>query len=74
MLVAARSRLFFHRSQTATVSTLYLSFSFETIVCSSLPRLPIPICPSAIRSFAPRMRSYDRAVEAMADPATTPAA
>ena len=71
--MAARSRLFFHRSQTATVSTLYLSLSFDAIVCSPLPRLPMPMCPSAMRSFAPRMRSYDKAVEAMAEPATTPA-
>src|SRR5882672_542987 len=33
----------------------------------------MPMCPSAMRSFAPRMRSYDKAVEAIAEPATTPA-
>src|SRR5262245_60604306 len=33
----------------------------------------MPMCPSAMRSFAPRMRSYDKAVEAIAEPATIPA-
>src|SRR3954454_1095327 len=73
LFAAARSRLFFHKSQTATVSTLYFPFSRDVIMCSQMPRLPTPMWPSAIRSFAPRIRSYDSAVEAKAEPATAPA-
>src|SRR3954447_14073134 len=36
---------------------------------SPLPRLPMPIWPSEMRSFAPRMRAYESAVEATAAPA-----
>ena len=45
-VLAARSRLIFHRSQTAVISTLWLDFRPATTEASSRPRLPIPTWPS----------------------------
>src|SRR2546425_7164799 len=39
-----------------------LSLSRPAIQSSSVPRLPIPMCPSEMRSFAPTVRLYERAV------------
>lgn len=39
----------------------FLPLSDATMPSSSLPRLPIPMCPKEIRSFAPAMREYDSA-------------
>ena len=52
---AAASRLTFQRSQTAVISRLRFLRPLA-IVASPSPRRPHPMCPSEMRSFAPRMR------------------
>ena len=71
---AAASRLTFHRSQTAVISTFF-DLSRATMPASSVPRRPTPMWPSEMRSFAPRIRPYEKAVRPrpLAPIATAPA-
>ena len=52
-LAAACSRFTFQRSQTAVISTFFLSLKRHTIQASSLPRWPMPMWPREMRSLAP---------------------
>src|SRR5271167_1380964 len=58
----AFSRFTRHRSQTVVISTLWLVFSCDAIKSRSLPRLPFPMWHNEIRSFAPAILLYERAV------------